>query len=100
MALKFSSILYLILCLNLLSCGNKNDIKTTTAKPNETSNLINFTLDDSYYILKDINATEKTKKIEELLQKKYFNGCILVAQEGQILYKNAFGFANLGKKNN
>jgi CubicO group peptidase (beta-lactamase class C family) len=81
-----------------LSCRNKNDIKTTTAKPNETSNLINFTLDDSYYILRDINATEKTKKIEELLQKKYFNGCILVAQEGQILYKNAFGFANFRQK--
>lgn len=98
MILNFPSILYLILCFYLLSCGNNNNKKNYKAQNNEISNLINITLDDSYYILRNIKATEKTRKIKELLQKKYFNGCILVAQEGQILYKNAFGFANFRQK--
>lgn len=78
----------------LFACKSKNEVKTTTAKPNEAYNLIDIKLDTSYYILRDIKAAEKTQKIEELLKKKYFNGCILIAQQGQILYKNAFGYAN------
>jgi CubicO group peptidase (beta-lactamase class C family) len=91
-------IILLGISIVLGGCGTRNEIKTTTAKPHEAYNLIDIKLDTSFYILRDIRAAEKIKKIENLLQKKYFNGCILVAQEGQVLYKNAFGFANYRKR--
>ena len=84
----------LSISLFIYACKSKNEIKTTTATPNERFNLIDITLDTSYYILKEIKAASKTQKIEDLLKKKFFNGSILVAQQGQILYKNAFGYAN------
>ena len=94
----YSYIFILFISLVTVCCGPQNDIRTTTAKPNEAFNLIDIQLDTSYHILKSINAGDKIKKIETLLQKKYFNGCILVAQEGQVLYKNAFGYANYRKR--
>ena len=94
----FLKIIWWVLASLMLSCGVKNEVKTTTAKPHEAYHLIDVELDKSYYVLKDIHATGKIKKIETLLQKKYFNGCILVAQEGVVLYKNAFGYANYSKR--
>lgn len=91
-------IIFLAITMALHSCGKREEVKTTTAKPHEAYSLIDIKLDTSFYILRDIRAAEKIRKIETLLQKKYFNGCILVAQEGQVLYKNAFGFANYRKR--
>lgn len=91
---KLSHIILLAIIFIANACKSKNEIKTTTAKPTEKFSLIDIKLDESYYIFKEIKAAEKTKKIEELLKKKYFNGSILVAQQGCVLYKNAFGYAN------
>jgi CubicO group peptidase (beta-lactamase class C family) len=51
---------------------------------------------------KKINADKKEKQLDSLFESRVkiqgFNGSVLVAQEGLILYQNAFGFANF--KNN
>jgi CubicO group peptidase (beta-lactamase class C family) len=49
-------------------------------------------------VLKGIHADEKAKRLEELYGKKAkygFNGCVLIAQKGHVLYKSAHGYANM-----
>ena len=49
-------------------------------------------------ILKELRAAEKAQQLDTLFKNKAriagFNGCVLVAQKGQIIYKNSFGFSN------
>lgn len=49
-------------------------------------------------IRKEIHASEKTHALDTLFRKKAknqgFNGAVLIAQRGVILYENAFGYAN------
>jgi CubicO group peptidase (beta-lactamase class C family) len=48
-------------------------------------------------IRKEIHADKKAKLIEQVIQQKIaegFNGNVLVAQKGVIIYQKAFGFAN------
>lgn len=51
---------------------------------------------------KKINADEKAKLLDSLFKYRVktqgFNGSVLVAQSGEIIYKNAFGFADINKK--
>jgi len=46
----------------------------------------------------------KVEKIESLLNEYYkfkvFNGSILVAEGGKVIYKNGFGFANMARLQN
>jgi len=53
-------------------------------------------------IRKQIHAEEKAKMLDTLFQKKSksqgFNGAVLVAQKGVIIYENAFGYSDLRKK--
>lgn len=52
-------------------------------------------------IRKRINAEDKISKIEELFRKKKlagFNGNVLIAQRGVVLYEKSFGYANIRKK--
>ena len=68
---------------------------------------------DSFHIpnLREINLTKfvfkiidhkKSVKIDLFFQTKYkwktFNGVVLVAEKGRVIYKNAFGFGNFRKK--
>lgn len=51
---------------------------------------------------KDINADQKAYKLDTLFRNKAkrqgFNGTVLVAEKGEIIYKKAFGFADLKTK--
>jgi CubicO group peptidase (beta-lactamase class C family) len=53
-------------------------------------------------IRKKIHATEKAFELDTLFKKKAkkqgFNGAVLIAQKGVILYQNVFGYADLNKK--
>ena len=53
-------------------------------------------------ILVEINASEKAKCLDTLFKNKVklagFNGCVLVAQRGQIIYEKAFGLSNFKTK--
>lgn len=74
------------------SCGHKGDKSTTTTKapvpqkPMDTAALLKY------------NPRNADKRIDEffhnLHNKSGFNGAILVAKKGKILYENALGWAN------
>jgi CubicO group peptidase (beta-lactamase class C family) len=53
-------------------------------------------------ILKEIHAFDKAKSLAALFKKKSkggkFNGCVLIAQQGQIIYQYAYGYSNIKKK--
>lgn len=86
---------YIVLSLFLLSCGENQPVSK-----NEKTATINQ--DSINKILKKIHASEKSKQLNALFENKVktvgFNGCILIAQQGQIIYKNVFGFSNLKTK--
>lgn len=53
-------------------------------------------------IRKKINAAEKAHTLDTLFKKKNknqgFNGAVLIAQKGVVLYKNVFGYADFSNK--
>src|SRR5579872_3952185 len=53
-------------------------------------------------LLTKINAKQKAFQLDTLFKNmhkyKGFNGNVLVAQQGQVIYKNSFGFSNYAKK--
>ncbi len=82
----------------LASCNNtcSNPVSEAVTKlPGGNNDSINK-------ILKEIHATEKAQKLDALFKDKvktaHFNGCVLVAQRGQVIYKNAWGFSNIKTK--
>jgi CubicO group peptidase (beta-lactamase class C family) len=91
-----SVILFFALSFFLLtSCSNSNsnpisEIVSPSA-PNDTINKI----------LK-IHPTEKSKLLDALFKNKiktaHFNGCVLVAQHGRIIYETVSGFADYKTK--
>jgi CubicO group peptidase (beta-lactamase class C family) len=76
----------------LSSCWNNNTTSTLTTIPRVNQ--------DSILALKKNKA--KIKQLDAAFKNRVatdgFNGCVLVAQEGQIIYKNVFGFSNLKKQ--
>lgn len=57
--------------------------------------------EEETYIRKYINANEKVAEIEEIFRKKRlagFNGNVLIAQKGVVLYEKSFGYAHLKAK--
>lgn len=61
-----------------------------------------FSNDSISKILKELRVTEKAQQLDTLFKNKAklagFNGCVLVAQKGQIIYNNSFGFSNFKTK--
>ena len=86
-------IISISICI-LISCNKKKDIDNST----NNFNYIEFTLDTSSNEYKNSNGKSKTEAIKQILDKARFNGTILVAQEGAILFKGAFGYANIRQK--
>src|ERR1700755_1646381 len=76
----------------LIACGNNNNANPSVAKPSYTHKPYNPT-----ELLK-YNPKNADKRIDEffkkLHQKSAFNGNILVAKHGKIIYENALGWAN------
>ena len=90
------SILSLILfvTIGLSFCGNIASEARSMYVPPVNQDSVNK-------ILKEINADEKIKKLEGLYQKRAqygFNGCVLIAQHGQVLFKKAYGFSSFKTK--
>ncbi len=81
----------------LFSCGNnQSNAKALLLSSIAAQN------DSIQEILTEIHADKKTHLLDSLFTEKAktagFNGCVLIAQRGQIIYKNAFGFSNLKTK--
>ena len=49
-----------------------------------------------------INADAKTARLDSIFRRKYklerFNGNVLIAQQGVVLYRNSFGYAQMEHK--
>lgn len=84
----------ILACLPVSSCRNLQANKEPFVA------LVNQ--DSINSILHEIHAFEKANQLDlvfkEKVKKAGFNGCVLIAQRGQVIYKNAFGFSNLEKK--
>lgn len=84
--------------LLFLSCSqqmNEEVAKSITYNAVENKDSVNT-------ILKEINAESKSVLLDAFFKRLYnksgFNGTVLVAQRGQIIFKNAYGFFNREKK--
>ena len=79
----------------LFACGASETGTGVTQAPPQNQDSINA-------FLVKIHAKEKAYRIDTLFKNKVknagFNGCVLVAQHGQVIYKKAFGFSNFKNK--
>ncbi|MCW3086456.1 MAG: hypothetical protein JWP12_3822 [Bacteroidetes bacterium] len=93
-ALKY--FLYFSIFILLFACGATQTNTETGSQPPPLSR------DSVNKILLKIHAKEKAYSIDTLFKNKVknagFNGCVLVAQAGQIIYEKAFGYANFKSK--
>ncbi|MDQ3048019.1 MAG: beta-lactamase family protein [Bacteroidota bacterium] len=91
-ACLFASI---VVITSLFSCGAEPSLKNE-----EKIELVDTDSIDK--LLLAIHAKEKSYRIDTLMKNRVkqngFNGCILVAQQGQVIYKKAFGYKDLKAK--
>ncbi len=89
-------IFLIALFLAFFSCGN--------GTPKEAPKAIEVPIgeDSVVKIRKEIHADEKAAKLKVVFANRVkqakFNGCVLVAQRGQVIFSNAYGYSNLKKK--
>jgi CubicO group peptidase (beta-lactamase class C family) len=91
MSLVYKNVLSVIASLVILtSCSSKpapvSEVETAQQKPLNTRELLQY------------DPKHADKKIDEFMQHLHkvsgFNGNVLVAKKGKIVYENAFGWAN------
>ena len=98
--LPFHSYYYIVVCLlatSIFACQN-----VSSSKSEKKVDSVALKKEEAR-IRKEINADKKAVLIEQVIQRKLaegFNGNVLIAQKGVIIYQNAFGFANDSVKNN
>jgi CubicO group peptidase (beta-lactamase class C family) len=85
-----------VFCIALLFACQENQEKK---KIEQDPDYQGIKYEDIAAIKKAINADAKTAAITEIIRKKVvnegFNGNVLIAQKGIVLYKKSFGYANL-----
>jgi CubicO group peptidase (beta-lactamase class C family) len=85
--------------LLLVSCGKA---KKTIVETEKCFDKHLLTPSQQAAIRKEIHAAEKAIRLDSLFKKKHerqgFNGAVLVAQKGVIIYENAFGYSEFRKK--
>lgn len=80
-----------------LSCGQNGEMNQSAKALRNCADEQVLTANEQASIRKQINADEKTRQIEQIFKQKVregFNGNILVAQKGMILYKNSNGLGH------
>lgn len=84
-----------LLCFTFFACRENKEKKIIEQDPDYQG----IVYDSIPKIRKAINADVKSAQIAEIIQKKValegFNGNVLIAQRGIVLYKKSFGYANL-----
>ncbi|MES2593380.1 MAG: serine hydrolase domain-containing protein [Bacteroidota bacterium] len=72
------------------ACGNDEPVSQNTSPAVKQDSVKKF--------IKKNFISEKAKKLDVLFKNKVkttgFNGCVLVSQQGHIVYKNVFGYSN------
>jgi CubicO group peptidase (beta-lactamase class C family) len=91
-----------ILLQGISSCGEQGEKKTPIRKSKiaKLDSTGKFVIDTTAPL--DADQQVKAAKVDQLMKRLYqthqFNGAVLVGEEGKILYKNAFGYANFATK--
>lgn len=104
MKIKTQYILQFLFSLTLifLSQGCSNNVASNPMQVYDCLHRKMLTPEEEEHLRKEIHADEKSHSLDSLFQKKArsqgFNGSVLVAQRGVILYQNVFGYANLSNK--
>lgn len=88
-----------VLAINFTSCENT----TTVSNSVENESTITYVNQDSINkIRRAIKADEKAKQLDALFKEKArknkYNAAVLIAQRGQIIYENSFGYADFKTK--
>ncbi|QJW88311.1 beta-lactamase family protein [Spirosoma taeanense] len=83
----------------LLSCGqdSQKQLNKSADALRNCADDQKLTRAEEQSIRRQINADEKAREIEQIIQQKVragFNGNVLVAQKGIVLYKNCFGLGH------
>lgn len=87
---SFCYILLFLCCLLAISC------KKASSSGNAEVDSVALKKEEAR-IRKEINADQKAAQIEQVIQKKItegFNGNVLIAQKGVVVYQKSYGFAN------
>lgn len=99
--LKTFNLFILVVAIAMVEACNRGSA-TSVVNSASPSNVPPVNQDSINKILKEIHAAEKAKQLDAVFteEAKYkgFNGCVLIAQRGQIIYKNTFGYANIKTK--
>ncbi|WP_460982469.1 serine hydrolase domain-containing protein [Spirosoma fluminis] len=87
---------FLVLVSVSVSCGqnSQKELNRSTRALRTCADGQLLTATEEQVMRRQINADEKTRQIEEIIHQKVrqgFNGNVLVAQKGIVLYKNCFG---------
>jgi len=83
----------ILLVFFLFSCGNNEPVSKKQIPCSVDRNRANSnTFKNNYFSKKGIALDLLFKN---RVKKAGFNGCVLIAQNGKIIYKNVFGFSNL-----
>ncbi len=90
----FRGLVMIPVIVSLFSCGSPAGADQAPVQPSS---------EDSIRLLREsIHADQKAYQLDTLFKNMHklrgFNGNVLIMQQGQVLYKNAFGFANYEKK--
>lgn len=99
--LRYSTLLFLASVIAMCISACKNN---ATENQKVIDCLAAYRLSDSEIIKvkKEINAEAKTYSLDTLFKRKAkyqgFNGTVLIAQKGVILYEKAFGMSNISSK--
>ena len=93
----FSSLLFCILIL-LFSCENN----TVDPPAKEEEEIVENYVDSIHRIISISSGDKRTNKIDRFFKTQFryriFNGNVLYAEKGEIIYQSAFGMANFKEK--
>ncbi|MGZ4034375.1 MAG: serine hydrolase domain-containing protein [Bacteroidia bacterium] len=95
---RITHLYFILFCLyiSLFACGS------STPKEPAKAPEVPIGQDSIDKIRKEIHADQKAAKIKEAfalrVKEAKFNGCVLVAQRGQVIFSNAYGYSNLKTK--
>ncbi|WP_246202317.1 serine hydrolase domain-containing protein [Spirosoma agri] len=95
----WSAISVLVFLNLIISCGQstQKQLDKSASALRTCADEQRLTADQQTTIRRQINSDEKTQKIERIFQQKVregFNGNVLVAQKGMVLYKHCFGLGH------
>ena len=94
---KVTHIIYLLSTLLLLSCGNENS-DSQENKELEQEKIIEIEKEKAFGEINKKEARKIDDYFSNRFKKNLFNGTVLYAKNGTIIYNKAFGFENTVKK--